>query len=95
MCWRRGTYVDARSSLDVFPLRSYYYATMWTKADSLRLSVVMGLRKGLKLCRGMRRALTEDEQHKIAGAIVEHMESANWRIEQGPMPEGHSRLMGK
>jgi len=36
---------------------------MWTKADDLRLSVLMGLRKGLKLCRGMRRALTEDERN--------------------------------
>jgi hypothetical protein len=68
---------------------------MWTKADSLRLTVVMGLRKGLKLCRGMRRSLTEDEQHKVAGVIVEHLESTDWRIEQGPESEGHSRLMGK
>jgi hypothetical protein len=43
----------------------------------------------------MRRSLTEDEQHKIAGAIVEQLERSNWKIEQGPMPEGHSRLMGK
>jgi hypothetical protein len=62
---------------------------MWTKADELRFSVVMGLRKGLKLCRGMRRSLTEDEQHKVAGAIVEHLEAHNWKNEQGPMPEGH------
>jgi hypothetical protein len=68
---------------------------MWTTSDSLRLTVVMGLRKGLKLCRGMRRALTEDEQHKVAGAIVEHLESHNWKIEQGPESAGHSRLMGK
>jgi len=44
---------------------------MWGKADDLRLSVLMGLRRGLSLVRGMRRALSEDEQHKIAGAIVE------------------------
>jgi hypothetical protein len=43
---------------------------MWSKADDLRLSVVMGLRQGLRLIRGMRRALTEEEQHKIAGAII-------------------------
>jgi hypothetical protein len=67
---------------------------MWTTADSLRLTVLMGLRKGLKLCRGMRRALTEDEQRKVAGVIVEHLESHNWKIEQGPAREGHSRLMG-
>jgi hypothetical protein len=56
----------------------------------------MGLRKGLSLCRGMRRALTEDEQLKVAGAIVEHLERSNWRIEQGPMPFGHGpHLTGK
>jgi hypothetical protein len=68
---------------------------MWKRADELRLSVLMGLRKGLKLCRGMRRALTEDEQHKVAGAIVEHLESTNWKIEQGPVRDGHGPgLMG-
>jgi hypothetical protein len=69
---------------------------MWGKADELRLSVLMGLRRGLKLGRGMRRALTEDEQHKVAAAIVEHLESTNWKIEQGPVREGHGPgLMGK
>jgi hypothetical protein len=68
---------------------------MWSKADDLRLSVVMGLRRGLGLCRGMRRSLAEDEQHKVAGAIIEQLLRSNWKIEQGPMPEGHSRLMGK
>jgi hypothetical protein len=24
--------------------------------------------------------MTEDEQHKIAGAIVEHLEQSNWKI---------------
>jgi hypothetical protein len=68
---------------------------MWSKADDLRLSVVMGLRKGLSL-RGMRRSLTEDEQHKVATAVVEHLESTNWKIEQGPMREGHGpKLMAK
>ena len=60
---------------------------MWSKADDLRLTVLMGLRRGLKLCRGMRRALTEDEQHKVAAVIVEDVERSNWKIEQGPMPE--------
>ena len=69
---------------------------MWSKADDLRLSVVMGLRKGLSLIRGMRRSLTEDEQRKIAGAIVEHLESHNWKIEQGPTRDGHGpNLMPK
>jgi hypothetical protein len=47
--------------LTSFPLCSYT-PFMWGKADDLRLGVVMGLRKGLKLIRGMRRSLTEDEQ---------------------------------
>jgi hypothetical protein len=81
-------------SLDFVPC-PFYHAVMWTKADDLRLTLVMGLRRGLKLCRGMRRSLTEDEQHKIAGAIVENLERSNWKFEQGPMPEGHSRLMGE
>jgi hypothetical protein len=68
---------------------------MWGKADELRLTVVMGLRRGLKLCRGMRRSLTEEQQQVVAGAIVEHLEKSNWRIEQGPALEGHGPgLMG-
>jgi hypothetical protein len=44
----------------------------------------------------MRRSLSEDEQHKIAGAIVEHLEESNWKIEQGPVREGHGPgLMSK
>jgi hypothetical protein len=43
----------------------------------------MGLRKGLKLIRGMRRSLSEDEQRKIAGAIVERLEQSNWKIGRG------------
>jgi hypothetical protein len=54
---------------------------MGGKAEELRLGVVMGLRKGLRLIRGMRRSLTEEEQHKIAGAIVEHLSS---RRQQDP-----------
>jgi hypothetical protein len=52
--------------------------------------------RGLRLVRGMRRALTEDEQRRIAGAIVEHLEESNWKIEQGPVREGHGQsLMSK
>jgi hypothetical protein len=65
------------------------------KADDLRLSVLIGLRKGLRPVRGMRRSLTEDEQRKIAGAIIEHLDESNWKIEQGPTREGHRLgLMG-
>jgi hypothetical protein len=47
----------------------------------------MGLRRGLSLIHGMRRALTEDEQHKVATCIAEHLESTNWKFEQGPVRE--------
>ena len=36
----------------------------------------MGLQKELSLVRGMRRSLTEDEQHKVADAIVASISSA-------------------
>ncbi len=55
----------------------------------------MGLRSGLKLCRGMRRALTEDEQKKVARVIVEEIATQNWRVERGPSSEGHLGLMGE
>jgi hypothetical protein len=64
---------------------------MWEKADDLRLSVLMGLRKGLSLVRGMRRSLSDDEQHKVTGAIVEHLERSNWKIEKGPFRRGMGR----
>jgi hypothetical protein len=79
----------------MFAFRSYS-PPMWGKADELRLTVLMGLRKGLSLVRGMRRSLTEEEQQKIAGVIVEHLEQSNWKIEQGPPREGHGpHLMSK
>jgi hypothetical protein len=68
---------------------------LWTKAEDLHLSIVMGLRRGLSLIRGMRRSLTEDEQHKAADAIVEHLERSNWKIEQGPPREGHGHHLMK
>jgi hypothetical protein len=56
----------------------------------------MGLRKGLSLIRGMRCALTEDEQHKVTTCIAEHLESTDWKIEQGKPLEGHGpHLMSK
>ena len=36
----------------------------------------------------MRRSLTEDEQNKVADAIV-NLQSSNWKIEQGPPLGGH------
>jgi hypothetical protein len=45
-------------------------------------------REGLRLIRGMRRALTQEEPHKIAGKMVEHLKSTNWKIERGQPDEG-------
>ena len=66
---------------------------MWTRDDDLRLSIVMGLRAGLKLIRGMRRTLTEEEQHKIAHDVAEHLRKNNWKIERGPGLEGHGQYL--
>jgi hypothetical protein len=55
--------------------------------------VVMCLRARLRIIRGMRRALTEDEQHKIAEKIVAHLESTNWKFEKGPPLEGHGQYI--
>jgi hypothetical protein len=66
---------------------------MWTRDDDLRLSIVMGLRAGLRLIRGMRRSLTEDEQDKIADAIAQHLQKNNWKIERGPGLEGHGQYL--
>jgi hypothetical protein len=39
--------------------------------------------------RGMRRALTDDDQDRVAEAIVKHLELSNWKIEEGPPQPGH------
>jgi hypothetical protein len=68
---------------------------MWSKSEELRFSVMLGLRKGLKLIRGARRTFTEDEQRIIAQAIVEDLEGSNWKIESGaPARANGSELMG-
>jgi hypothetical protein len=61
----------------------------WIKADDLRLTIFIGLRKGLSLIRGTRRSLTEDDQHRIANAIAEQLRRSNWKIEQAGPLEGH------
>jgi hypothetical protein len=43
----------------------------------------------LALIRGMRRSLSDAEQDRVAGAIVEHLELSNWQIEEGPPLPGH------
>ena len=48
----------------------------FTREDDLRLSIRMGLTKGLRLIRGMRRQLDEDERSRVAEAIRLHLERA-------------------
>jgi len=69
---------------------------MWSKSEQLRFSVMLGLRKGLKLIRGARRTFDEDEQRIIArAAIIEDLEGSNWKIELGAPARGHgSESMG-
>jgi hypothetical protein len=62
---------------------------MWSKRQTLQFTIKLGLRKGLALIRGMRRSLTDAEQDRVAGAIVEHLELSNWKIEEGPPLPGH------
>jgi hypothetical protein len=64
---------------------------MWTPVENLRFSVKLGLRRGLRLVRGMRRLLTDDDQEIVARAIVDDLERSNWRFEQGPELEGHGQ----
>lgn len=63
------------------------------RASSSRSSWVCG---GLALIRGMRRALTDAEQDRVADATVRHLESSNWKIEERQLGEGHGGyLMGE
>jgi hypothetical protein len=78
------------TSLDYVPIL-FFARRMWMRDDDLRLSIVMGLRAGLKLIRGMRRSLSEDEQHKVADAIMRHLASTNWKIERGPSAQGRGQ----
>jgi hypothetical protein len=59
----------------------------WSTADELRFCIRMGLRKGLALVRGMRRALTEEEQDRVAGEIAADLQRG-WKIEPIPPPIG-------
>jgi hypothetical protein len=66
----------------------------WSIADELRLSIVLGLRRGLRRVRGMRNALNEDQQHTVAEAIAEHLRLSNWDIKPGSPSGGHAHLGG-
>jgi len=65
---------------------------MWTKTQQLAFDIMLGLRKGLRVIRGMRRALSEEEQQRVSAKIAEHLELANWKIERGPPSQGAGQL---
>jgi hypothetical protein len=64
--------------LTPFTLRSII-PNMWSKADDLRLSIVMGLRQGLRPVRGMRRACSQFDFSKRTPQWP-HRESISKRI---------------
>jgi len=64
----------------------------FTPEDNLRLAIRMGLAKGLRVVRGLRRQFDEDDRTRIAEMIREHLALAGWRIEPGPGIGGHSQL---
>ena len=51
----------------------------------------MGLQKGFRRVHGLRRALTEEERDRIADAIIDHLDLANYRIETKPPRPGQFR----
>jgi len=56
---------------------------MLSDLDTFRFTVGQGLKKGLASIRGMRRALTEEEQLRIAEAIGHELLTHNWKISLG------------
>ncbi len=48
----------------------HFFTRTWSKTEDLRFSVKLGLRKGLKLIRRMRRLITDGDQDKIAQPIL-------------------------
>jgi len=54
----------------------------------LVLAIVL-LRKGLSLCQGLRRQLTEDDQFKVGRQIAEQLKLSNCRVEPGPPAQPH------
>lgn len=61
----------------------------WTSQDDLRLTIRMGLTRGLTRVHGLRRQLSEEERNRIADAIIDELSLSNYRIEPGPSVAGH------
>jgi hypothetical protein len=67
----------------------------FTPDDDLRLSIRMGLTRGLRLIKSMRHQLNEDSRKRVAEAIREHLALAGWRIKPGPGIGGHGQLWSR
>jgi len=71
-----------------------FYSAMpdLTFEQRFRFALQLGLRKALKLVR-LKRQVTETDERLMADAVADHLRLANYRIEEGPVAEGHSKLM--
>lgn len=53
----------------------------WTPERALRFELILGLRKGVKTCHGLRRQLTEFDEKIIADKMVEQLRLSGYRVE--------------
>lgn len=53
----------------------------WSQEQAFRFELVLGLRKGVKTCHGLRRQLTENDEKLIADRIVEQLRLSGYRVE--------------
>jgi hypothetical protein len=77
--------------LEYFPIIGADGVMAWTIRDDLRLAIKMGLLKGLRRIRGLRRLLTDEEQNRIADAIADQLAMANLEVSAGKSLSGHGR----
>jgi hypothetical protein len=66
---------------------------MWTERKDLVFSFKMALPGALRVIRGMRKSLTDEQQDSVAEMMIEDLRRQNWKIEKGPRGEGGSHLM--
>jgi hypothetical protein len=56
---------------------------MRTRADLLRFAVAYALRTAIKLVRGLRQGLSEDERFRVADDVVNQLEKGGWQLSAG------------
>jgi hypothetical protein len=66
----------------------------FTPEDNFRLAIRMGLVKGMRVIRGLRQQLGDEDRHRLAESIREHLQLAGWHIGPGSGIGGHSQLSG-